>query len=104
MCVSPTDPTQTVCKRVAGMPGDTVRYRWLPGMPAPAQPEREAYVPQGQCWLQGDNQHDSTDSRYFGPVPLSLIRGVLICKVWPFAQMGWISRQAPAERAAHAPH
>ena len=31
--------TVTVCKRVAGMPGDLVRYKWLPGI----APAREVY-------------------------------------------------------------
>ena len=71
ICASPTDPMATVCKRITGMPGDLVRYKWLPGM----APQREALVPTGQCWLQGDNASDSTDSRYYGSVPLGVYSG-----------------------------
>lgn len=96
ICASPTDPTLTVCKRVVGMPGDVVRYRWLPGMPPPSASEREAFVPRGQCWLQGDNEWDSTDSRYYGPVPLALVRGVVFFKLWPLTEAGFIGRTKPA--------
>lgn len=91
LCASPTDPTSTVCKRVLGMPGDVMRYRWLPGMP----PARDVIVPRGHCWLQGDNQSDSTDSRYYGTVPLALVKGVVFSKVWPLREAKWISRIPP---------
>ena len=91
ICTSPTDPTATVCKRVAGMPGDVVRYRWRPGMMHSSQ----ALVPPGQCWLHGDNANDSTDSRYYGSVPLALIKGVVFLKLWPLREAGWISRTPP---------
>ena len=40
IAASPTDPSATVCKRVVGLPGDVVRYRRLPGMPASPSPVR----------------------------------------------------------------
>lgn len=40
-------------------------------------------VPAGHVWLEGDNLENSCDSRDFGPVPQGLIRGRVICKVWP---------------------
>lgn len=112
ICSSPTDPSSTVCKRIVGLPGDVVRYRRLPGMPllAGALGGRDAnehvqQVPPGQCWLQGDNAADSCDSRYYGPVPLSLVRGIVFVKLWPMREAGWISRTRPIERgipvAAH---
>lgn len=111
ICASPTDPTSTVCKRVVGLPGDVVRYRRLPGMPAlpeSATRSRDGHeclqqVPRGQCWLQGDNSADSCDSRYYGPVPLSLVRGIVFLKVWPFGESRWISRTQPLERRPPPP-
>lgn len=40
-------------------------------------------VPVGHVWLEGDNRDNSTDSRSFGAVPQALIRGRVICRVWP---------------------
>ena len=37
-------------------------------------------IPAGMVWLAGDNPDNSTDSRYYGPVPIGLIQGKLICK------------------------
>ena len=44
-------------------------------------------------WLQGDNLGDSTDSRYYGPVPLALVQGVVFARV--YASPGWIPRLMP---------
>ena len=92
VCASPTDPTSTVCKRICGMPGDIVHFPRRPGMPTDYN---GIIVPRGHCFLQGDNERDSTDSRYYGPVPLALIRGIVFAKVWPLREMCWITRERP---------
>lgn len=38
-------------------------------------------MPTGHVWLEGDNLQNSTDSRYYGPVPYGLIRGRIFFKV-----------------------
>ncbi len=53
-------------------------------------------VPKGHCWIVGDNLVASRDSRYFGPVPLALIRGKVIATMrpftpWPFSGFKWIT-------------
>ncbi|KAL2262448.1 hypothetical protein VTK26DRAFT_1297 [Humicola hyalothermophila] len=48
-------------------------------------------VPKGHCWIVGDNLVASRDSRYFGPVPLALIRGKVIATVRPFEEFRWIT-------------
>ena len=40
-------------------------------------------VPQGHIWLLGDNPTQSLDSRSYGPVPLALVKGRVLCQVWP---------------------
>ncbi|MGV1037859.1 MAG: nickel-type superoxide dismutase maturation protease [Candidatus Nanopelagicales bacterium] len=37
----------------------------------------------GAWWLEGDNPHASDDSRTFGVVPNTLIRGVVVARYWP---------------------
>ncbi|PID54973.1 MAG: nickel-type superoxide dismutase maturation protease [Micrococcales bacterium] len=34
-------------------------------------------------WLEGDNPHEGTDSRVFGPVPAQHIRARVVARVWP---------------------
>ncbi|KAL1507105.1 hypothetical protein AB1Y20_007961 [Prymnesium parvum] len=97
ICTSPTDPSQTVCKRVLGMPGDEVHVHPVPGLPRHAP--RGVRVPEGRCWLQGDNVYDSTDSRFYGPVPLALVQSVVFFRVWPLHSVGFIPRMGSAEVA-----
>ncbi|KAK2759664.1 mitochondrial inner membrane protease subunit [Colletotrichum kahawae] len=66
-------------KRVIGMPGDYV----LVGSPD-AYPQKMMQVPQGHCWIVGDNLELSRDSRMFGPVPLALIKGKVIARHLPW--------------------
>jgi hypothetical protein len=37
----------------------------------------------------GDNRTDSEDSRYFGPIPRSLIVGKMAFKAWPLTPTSW---------------
>lgn len=68
-------------KRVVGMPGDFV-MRDTPGKGGPGL---MVQVPEGHCWVAGDNFEWSRDSRMFGPLPLALVRGRAVAKVTP----GW---------------
>lgn len=40
-------------------------------------------VPLGHVWLAGDNMANSTDSRHYGPVPLGMVRGKVLARVYP---------------------
>lgn len=56
-------------------------------------------VPEGHCWVLGDNLPYSRDSRFYGPLPLALIKGKVLAKVFPWSDIGWIVNklQTPEE-------
>ena len=58
-------------------PDSTVAARDCIGRPLPHVPWGARKVPPGQVWLFGFNNRRSWDARYFGPVPLSGVQGVL---------------------------
>ena len=104
VAASPTNPRHAVCKRVRGLPGDTVAVGTpVPGyVPSPtvlALADGTLVVPPGHVWLQGDNAANSTDSRAYGAVPLALVRGRVFAKVWPPWEAGWVGREAPPDWA-----
>jgi signal peptidase I len=41
-------------------------------------------VPPGTCFALGDNSYNSSDSRYFGPVPERNVVGRGFVVYWPF--------------------
>lgn len=136
-CIKPTSPSERVCKRVTGMPGDIIlvdplessvlhnfrEYLKDPSVNAPQNKAGElnlqdlgtgsdsvidqlrhsiqkgrnrAYnnatdqlyydqlirIPEGHCWLTGDNLDNSLDSRDYGVVPLALITGKVIGSIY----------------------
>lgn len=100
--LSPQDPTKTVCKRVIGLPGDTVCVHPDKAiMSRRASSEKESgrdgggvtekqempwelqhvLVPEGHIWISGDNMSNSRDSRAHGPIPIALVRGRIVARV-----------------------
>lgn len=77
---SPSNPKEFICKRVKGIPGDKIRKGFS-----------SQVVPKGHVWLEGDNKNNSTDSRTYGPVPIGLLRGRAVCKVFPFNKVTMFS-------------
>lgn len=73
---SPLNPHTFICKRIVGLSGDSVRVNYFPKT-----------VPRGHVWLQGDNKANSTDSREFGALPMGLIIGRVVYRVWPTHRM-----------------
>ena len=70
----------SVCKRVLGLPGDTILHRGL------------FVVPDGHVWLEGDHPMNSSDSRHYGPVPLALVVGRVVARWWPLRGNAWMVR------------
>ena len=99
-------------KRVVGLPGETISSTdgnlyidgkplsepWLPPGPSscstalPDDTHQQfnlpgpVKIPAGDYYVMGDNRTDSEDSRYFGPIPKSLIVGRAVAVVWPLDQ------------------
>ena len=100
-------------KRVVGMPGETISsvngkiyingkvlsVPWLPPGPqsytgplaSDAHPQFNmpgpVKIPAGEYYVMGDNRTDSEDSRFFGPIPKSLIVGRAVAVVWPVSRI-----------------
>ncbi|KAG6052183.1 hypothetical protein E4U17_005920 [Claviceps sp. LM77 group G4] len=74
-------------KRVVGMPGDWVSL----GTPGERGDDQMIQVPQGHCWIVGDNLAASRDSRVFGPLPLALVQGKIVGRLFPWAERTWFT-------------
>ena len=95
-------------KRVIGLPGETISLHdgavevdgrklpqpWLPAgtstLPGPGSApyslQQPYKVPSGMYFLMGDNRKYSCDSRYWGPIPRSLIVGKVDVRIWPLSR------------------
>ena len=99
-------------KRVIGLPGESISSSngkiyingkrlsepWLPPGPdsfsgaLPGGDQHPMYdlpgpvkIPPGTYFVMGDNRMNSEDSRFFGPIPKSLIVGRAVAVVWPLS-------------------
>ncbi|XP_020690685.1 mitochondrial inner membrane protease subunit 2-like, partial [Dendrobium catenatum] len=54
---SPSNHKQIYVKRLIALPGEWIRVA-----------SDMLKIPDGHCWVEGDNSSSSLDSRYFGPV------------------------------------
>ena len=85
-------------KRVVGLPEDLVSFEcgllyingehhsepYLFGLPADlGATSRSWRVGPDQCVVLGDNRAHSTDSRDFGPIPLTSLAGIAVIRLWP---------------------
>ena len=99
----PTGSVDTLIKRVIAVGGETVDIvagevfvdgvaldePYTHDLPTEPGPQEMPYtVPQGSVWLMGDYRTNSADSRVFGDVPLSQVRGRAVFRFWPLDRIG----------------
>lgn len=95
---NPRDPGRDFIKRVVALPGEMVELRkgklYINGEAYP-EPylsfpgERDAAphrLGEDAVWVLGDNRNNSEDSRVFGEVPFSMIKGKAFLRFWPPSQ------------------
>mmetsp|Transcript_12428 Transcript_12428/g.22237 ORF Transcript_12428/g.22237 Transcript_12428/m.22237 type:complete len:166 (-) Transcript_12428:74-571(-) len=77
---APDEPHQQIVKRIVGLEFDVI---W------DEEDKRSEKIPQGRCWVEGDNRAESGDSRnLYGPVHLGLLEGRVTHVVWPPWRIG----------------
>jgi signal peptidase I len=96
--------TDDFIKRVIGKPGDTIQIEGGK-VYINDEPLREDYikeepnedfgpftVPPNSVFVMGDNRNNSYDSRKWGVVPMSYIKGRAILRFWPIDRIGLLER------------
>jgi len=111
---SPKNPDIEYIKRIIGLPGDKLSITngvvkvndniitenyifsttnlWEGGYTKNGQ---EITVPQEEIYVMGDNRARSSDSREFGPVPISSIIGYVFYRYYPANKNGMIENPWP---------
>jgi signal peptidase I len=84
------DPVQAAARSPGGSSGPDGGSGGLSGRSPPLLPPprrrvpplaaNAVVVPPGHVWLEGDNAVNSTDSRYYGPVPAALVKGRVVVR------------------------
>jgi inner membrane protease subunit 1 len=111
----PLFPSESGCKRIIGMPGDFVSVvtpgrldediekvdvegKWA------ALRDKVVQVPEGHCWVAGDNLEWSRDSRLFGPLPLGLVQAKVLAVVLPMKEAKWLGHDVDVRDPLEGEH
>jgi signal peptidase I len=96
-----TGPHDDLIKRVMGLEGETIEAHdntvfidgeridepYLPPGTITSDFGPET-VPEGHMFVMGDNRQFSSDSRPNGPVPVDLVVGRAVIRIWPLSDIG----------------
>ncbi|GAA5859648.1 hypothetical protein JCM8547_006178 [Rhodosporidiobolus lusitaniae] len=93
---SPLNPENLVIKRLIALPGTLVRT-------LPPYLEKTVRVPQGHCWIEGDERFHSRDSSQLGPVPLGCMEGRVDWILWPPSRFGPVAERPGWEKRVVTP-
>jgi signal peptidase I len=102
-------PVSDLVKRVIGLPGQrlysvgntiyvngkVLDQDWTHNEPLGVEPvgngkNDPVVVPPNSYFMMGDNEAYSCDSRYWGPIPRSLVVGKVIMRIWPPSRVGFL--------------
>lgn len=98
----PTHTTPNLIKRVIAVGGQTVdvdgghvlvdgkalKEPYTHGADnEPGDVQLPVKIPKGYIWVMGDNRTNSYDSRWFGPQPVSAVRGKALMRIWPLSRL-----------------
>lgn len=97
-----SEDIKDLVKRVIGLPGETIssangkvyidgkplKEPWLPRGTVTTN-ITSFTVPRNDYYVLGDNRTNSQDSRYFGPIPQSLIVGRVVMRIWPLSHISF---------------
>ncbi|KAG1458424.1 hypothetical protein G6F46_004475 [Rhizopus delemar] len=86
LLTSPDEPEKMITKRIIGLPGDIVQHL--------RKKDKQVRIPQGHCWIEGDEAFHSKDSNSFGPVPIGLISAKAKYILWPPSRFGPVPDRA----------
>eukprot|EP01134_Creolimax_fragrantissima_P007470 CFRG7470T1 len=89
MFQSVTEPGNCVVKRVIATGGEIISCNCKVKSGEFCQGQRMHKVPKNHVWVEGDNEHNSKDSRDYGPIPEGLIVGRLMYRIWPIHLWGF---------------
>lgn len=118
---SPKNPDIEYIKRIIGLPGDKIEVRdgkvylnnqllsenyiasktnlWDNGYLKEGEP---IFVPENFVFVMGDNRPRSSDSREFGPIPISSIVGTVIFRYFPPQKIGIIKNPYPPQLRSYS--